>query len=483
MNKLFLFLLLASGMASAATITIKGKINGKLPETLRYTAPVNGASGFDYSYTAVPDAQGNFEIKVETDSITFIDVYYNYLPAGYIMARPGSSYSLTVTESDGKVTHQITGPDAQLQKLYSKLVNNDKEAAFFQVAEDASKIEDLASFKDFFDKKNKGDIEAIAALGNSITPEVKLALSCEREYYYAAVTSYAILLKHLHAGYEGKDTPQPYAAMWGGLHSKDTPALLQSPWCAYYLQGYKNYEVFKAAGFNAKNVVNAADALSGLKRDISVLPKQYAEYYTAKELYNYVSGNRKDKGAIALFNYLKEQYPKSGYINYFAPKVAPVVAFFAESENLPQGAAYVEEYAKINTFDELVKKFAGKKLYFDVWATWCGPCREEFKYKEELYKLLKANDITIVYISLDKEDKDETWKKMIGHYGLQGYHVRTSLALSTNLSELFNNGKKSIENVTAIPWYILVNADGTIAALHAAPPSDLQKLEAEIKKL
>jgi alkylated DNA nucleotide flippase Atl1 len=35
----------------------------------------------------------------------------------------------------------------------------------------------------------------------------------------------------------------------------------------------------------------------------------------------------------------------------------------------------------------------------------------------------------------------------------------------------------------AIPWYILVNANGTIAQKYAAPPSEMDKLEEEIKKL
>ena len=484
----FAYLLLCSFSvltALAKDVIIKGKINGKLPETLYYTAPINGVLGFDLCYTAPVDAKGNFEIKADIDGVSFIDIFYNYQPAGYLVVTPGGKYDIIITEAQGKVTHKITGGDAQLQSLYAKLINNNKEDSFFSLAADASKIEDPTVFKSYFEKKSKADLDMIASHFNnkSINQGLMTALSQDREYFYASVTSYAILLKYLNALDEtSTSNPEPFNSIWADIYSKDAPGITKSSWCAYYLQGYKNYKAFQFAGFNAKNVANAPDALSDLKHNVSLLPKQYIEHFIAIELYSYTAGNRKEKGAITIFNYLKQQYPNSGYIKYFEPKVAVVAAFFSASESLPQGAAFVDDYAKVNTFEELVKKFPGKKLYFDVWATWCGPCREEFKYKDALYKLLKANDITIIYISVDKDDKDETWKKMIGHYNLQGFHVRTSQTFSTNLATLFHNGNKN-DGGLLIPWYILVNADGTTAALHAAPPSELSKLEADIKKM
>jgi len=64
-------------------------------------------------------------------------------------------------------------------------------------------------------------------------------------------------------------------------------------------------------------------------------------------------------------------------------------------------------------------------------------CREEFKYKDELYKLLKANDITVVYISVNDDKRDEGWKKMIHFYGLQDHHISTNKALDSSISHKF----------------------------------------------
>ncbi|MES2487812.1 MAG: TlpA disulfide reductase family protein [Bacteroidota bacterium] len=483
-SKLLLLFLSIVTLATAKTATIKGHINGKLPETLYYTAPVNGAFGFAMCYTATVDAKGNFEIKTDTYGVTFIDVYYNYQPAGCIVILCGGAYSLTITEKEGKVTHLLTGTDAEMQKRYSALVNN-REAHFFDLAQQAFEIEEPGAFTDFFDSKLQADLKALDTNNPKIIPAAaSVPLVRERQSFYAAAKSYALILKHLKA--EREPTPpnlQPFDAIWTNLYSKEIAGINQSPWCSYYLDGYKNYVIYKSVGFNGKDIVRAPDALSDIKRATGLLPKQFHEVFIAQQLYNYTFGNRKDKGAIMLFNFLKEQYPNSGFIKYFEPKVAPVVNFFAATDNLPQGAAFVDNYDQINTFEDLVKKFPGKKLYFDVWATWCGPCREEFKYKDELYKLLAANDITVVYISLDKDDKDETWKKMIGHYGLQGYHIRTNQKLGLNLNTLFNSDGNVNSVTTAIPWYILVNNTGTITALHATPPSEMDKLEQQVKKL
>ncbi|WP_116786948.1 hypothetical protein [Flavobacterium psychrotrophum] len=99
-TKLKFLLLFLSALSATAKITIiKGKIKGKLPEVLRYTAPVNGASGFDIYYSAKVDKLGNFEIKTDINEITFIDIHYNYFNAGNLVVVPGGVYNITITKT------------------------------------------------------------------------------------------------------------------------------------------------------------------------------------------------------------------------------------------------------------------------------------------------------------------------------------------------------------------------------------------------
>jgi thiol-disulfide isomerase/thioredoxin len=471
--------------AIAKPVIIKGKIIGKLPEKLLYTAPVNGASGFDLYYTTKVDAAGNFEIKADINEVSFIDIHYNYLTAGHIIAVPGGQYSVIITEKDGKVASQITGTDAGLQKQYNILVPDFRVSLAHELGGEGSKIESPDDFKAFFDSKLQADIKALNAVSPKNMPiDDWLTVIHEREYFYATAMSLGIYFKHSNVKYHGGlPVPAAFDALWKDVYLKAAPdkALVQKlPLGYWFLMGYEFFKQNEAVGFDIKKIIDNNDLNTEQKRKKRLLyiPAQNAEYYLAVIQHNNVFEGQMEKYALDGYIDFKKTYPASSYTKYLEPEMAPLTAFFAQSGNLPQGAAYVDNYVNINSLEELIKKFPGKKLYIDVWATWCGPCRDEFKYKDALYKLLAANNITVVYISIDQDTRDEGWRKMIGHYGLQGYHIRTNKALASSVSHHFS-GTESI----SIPWYILIGSKGEIAVKYAAPPSEMGKLEKEISKL
>jgi cytochrome c biogenesis protein CcmG/thiol:disulfide interchange protein DsbE len=45
--------------------------------------------------------------------------------------------------------------------------------------------------------------------------------------------------------------------------------------------------------------------------------------------------------------------------------------------------------------------YKGKVVFLNIWATWCGPCREEMPSMERLYKILKSEDFIILAVSID----------------------------------------------------------------------------------
>ena len=44
----------------------------------------------------------------------------------------------------------------------------------------------------------------------------------------------------------------------------------------------------------------------------------------------------------------------------------------------------IHDYAAIQSIGQLTSLFNGKPVYIDLWATWCEPCLDEFKYSREL---------------------------------------------------------------------------------------------------
>jgi len=128
----------------------------------------------------------------------------------------------------------------------------------------------------------------------------------------------------------------------------------------------------------------------------------------------------------------------------------------------------------IYSWEEAIKPLQGKKIYVDIWATWCKPCLEEFAHNEALKKILTENDIQQLYISLDgNSDDDKKWRDCIKQYNLTGTHIRLQGGkLGLEIQKLFfTNAKGGIS--ISIPQYILIDEKGNIINKQAKRPSQL----------
>jgi peroxiredoxin len=50
-----------------------------------------------------------------------------------------------------------------------------------------------------------------------------------------------------------------------------------------------------------------------------------------------------------------------------------------------------------------IKQFKGKIIFLNFWATWCGPCKEEFPSLEVLHQHFKEKNFVLLTISVDYE--------------------------------------------------------------------------------
>ena len=90
----------------------------------------------------------------------------------------------------------------------------------------------------------------------------------------------------------------------------------------------------------------------------------------------------------------------------------------------------------------------------NVWASWCGPCREEHPY---LMKLAERRDIRIV--GLNYKDQPENARRFLGQFG----NPFTAVGVDAS-------GRVGIEwGVYGVPETFVVAPDGTIAYKHVGP--------------
>ena len=111
----------------------------------------------------------------------------------------------------------------------------------------------------------------------------------------------------------------------------------------------------------------------------------------------------------------------------------------------------------------------------DVWASWCPDCIAEFEHKEKVDAWLSSQQISSLYIALERSPDRERWKKYISHYGLKGYHVLADKTLKQDLYNLLGT------NSLWIPRYFLINPLGEVVAADLPTPSHRKKKKKEIQ--
>ena len=103
--------------------------------------------------------------------------------------------------------------------------------------------------------------------------------------------------------------------------------------------------------------------------------------------------------------------------------------------------------------------YEGKVVLLNVWATWCGPCREEMPSMQRLYDSFSREDFEIAAISIDAPVGDSD---SAGNPG--GDPIAFALALDLTFPILLNPSGdiQRTYRTTGVPESFLIGADGII---------------------
>jgi peroxiredoxin len=97
----------------------------------------------------------------------------------------------------------------------------------------------------------------------------------------------------------------------------------------------------------------------------------------------------------------------------------------------------------------------GKVVFLNVWATWCGPCREEMPSMETLYDELKGNkDFVMLAVSQDAKGKSA----VVPYVEKNGYHFKILLDPENKVGESYS--------VSGVPETFIIDRNGRIVAHH-----------------
>lgn len=118
-----------------------------------------------------------------------------------------------------------------------------------------------------------------------------------------------------------------------------------------------------------------------------------------------------------------------------------------------------------------LSNFKGRPLVVDFWATWCGPCKLEIPWLEQMQKQYGNQGLQVIGISADELDKSDparlfTEKKEISDFATK-MHINYPVLLDADAIA------NSYGGVDALPTTFFINRSGKIVASTVGlPPRD-----------
>jgi thiol-disulfide isomerase/thioredoxin len=470
-------LLLIGNACKKNIVVINCEIADKDIHQIEYAVPINGVLNGLMTDSVKPDESGKFTISVPLEKAGFISLnplYKSnpiYRSPEVIIAEPGKTYSVRFGTADNPKLTTIKGPHEVAQNEFNNpgvdplfLISSKIYRPFIKDSVPSSIHNNIIKLRDkdivrFKEMNEKGE------LSNDL---FKLILA-DKNCYYALIEATIYQTKYTSTRDEMK---QFWEDTYKSVSFKPEEIAL-SPWHSEYYRSFINYKLYMNNELNSqqlkdlreKKLMKSFFINNGAKK---YLPTELMESFFANFIYYdcFLVRELEDYEIITLFRQFESEYPGSKYIRYLSPWVNKYIDYQDKlTKNITnEKIKYLDNYQNFNTFKDCISQFKGKKLYIDVWATWCGSCRVEFSKHEKLREYLKSNDIEFLYISMDEDKSDKLWKDLINFYNLEGFHVRVNKNLSADLIKLQNyNGGKGYY----VPWHIMVDENGKMVGLPA----------------
>ncbi|QIU92707.1 TlpA family protein disulfide reductase [Bacteroides faecium] len=181
----------------------------------------------------------------------------------------------------------------------------------------------------------------------------------------------------------------------------------------------------------------------------------------------------KEISLLKLYEYLSENFPESEAMSI-------MLKFAVEEEQekrIREKPVLIKEPIKSLHGLTNIKELKGQTLLIDLWATWCTPCRLQFRYLEDLHKLLNSyQNVTSIFISIDKREQEKVWESVVNE--MSGFHLRASESLIKDIKEKVFDGKETM----LIPRYILIDPTGKVINANLPRPDKPDELKLELDK-
>ncbi len=406
------------------------------------------------SDTIKTDADGNFESTISIDKPCYV-LIVNGSNEALTFLNPGISISFEADGSDFVNTLTFKDGNAEINNYLAKqnrLISNElsSDDCFLY----SSSYESFLSAYNNFIAQYEQNINDIIEKSASKFESFKTA-EAERFKLLKSTILYEFLFT---AMYNEIDLPEGY---YSGIEKINSEIEVDNPDLIFFAQ-YMPFVSNLLADNTSVQLIE--DSIDNYEMDI------YGKYYFAE-----IDKLFKDKIVRDEVYY----YSLIDFISFYGPegvteafkiykdfsecedRISNISSMLAEYDKIAPGKPSVEwSFPDINGKNISSSDFIGKYVYIDVWASWCGPCKDEIPFLEALKKKLAGKNI--VFISISVDDNIEDWKNSLKKESATGIQL---------YAEGWDNVLCKHFKINSIPRFILLDREGNIIKSDADRPS------------
>ncbi len=515
---------LLSPITAWTKIVIKGKILGYDGKSIVFYHPTIEGIYTPYWKEVKPEGNGTFRIEFENKGygntkVSYKNTRYRFfhdtnsqiyfeireIQDGKKRSIPGEKFFVLADSLKQAITVKIAGDYEAINKFYNRNLRSSYATTQSVEGNYYSKLfrnsDDPSSALALLDSLQQIEITQINRLPKTIGPENPAAEKKEKEIrdflanevhaFYGAIFLNGMFLKRkdhiIRTTIDSTSNPNLYNHDWELLverlaeqarlslapapNSPDYIDFIES--MAYALVNYREYKFPQDPTTSLDEIV-----INRLfKYDTTLFRDKATRFaYELNGVQLYLSDQLFYSPELlhAIYD-LQAKHPTSAHFEFYQRKIEKLRKNLETSSQDFQNARIIQ--ANYSSFESLVKRFEGKNILIDIWATWCHPCIEEFKHKALFQPFIDSEKIEMLYISIDKPQWKDRWKRSIRINQLHGNHFRADRKFIEDMWVAIGDFKG------AIPRYVLIDKRGRIFKSTAARPSEGGELIQQIELL
>lgn len=196
------------------------------------------------------------------------------------------------------------------------------------------------------------------------------------------------------------------------------------------------------------------------ERGFTEYPKEISRYFKFRLISSMVVKKYRKETILNFLDRYKKEYGE------FSP-LEDILTEMEYGIQTSTDLALIDYQSNVSKWEETKKKWKGKIIYVDFWASWCAPCLRAMPYSKELKEKLAGEEIVFVYLALN--DKEDMWRES----AKKNQIVENNFLIRNSRSSEFI----SSYNLNAIPRYMIFDKNGMIIHEDAPGPETKEALE------